>query len=78
MKPDPNDRWKIRRLLIFGAVIFGALMIVAGGVGMFADRFTDALVYGGVTIITGAISAYAGFATYDDTHQTYGKDADGE
>jgi len=66
MKPDPNDRWKIRRLLIFGAVGFGALMIVAGGLGMFADRFTDALVYGGVTIITGAISTYAGFATYDD------------
>jgi len=66
MTPDPADRWKIRRLLIFGAVHFGAVMIVAGGVGMFADRFTDALVYGGVTIITGAISAYAGFATYDD------------
>jgi len=77
MKPDPNDRWKVRRLLIFGAVGFATLMILAGAVGMFADRYTDALVYGGVTIITGAISAYAGFATYDDTHQNHGKDADG-
>lgn len=66
MKPDPNDRWKIRRLLIFGAVIFGAVMIVAGGIGLYGQLFTDALVFGGVTIITGAISAYAGFATYDD------------
>jgi hypothetical protein len=61
-----NDRWKIRRKLIFGAVFFGAGMIVAGGIGLFEDRFTGELVYGGVTIITGAISAYAGFATYDD------------
>lgn len=66
MKPDQKDRWKVRRKLIFGAVIFGALMIVAGGLGLFQDRFTGELVYGGVTIITGAISAYAGFATYDD------------
>ena len=77
MKPDPNDRWKIRRLLIFGAVGFGALMIVAGAVGLFGMLYTDSLIFGGVTIITGAISAYAGFATYDDTHQNYGKDADG-
>lgn len=66
MKPDPNDRWKIRRLLIFASVGFGALMIIAGGIGLFGDKFTGELVYGGVTIITGAISAYAGFATYDD------------
>ena len=72
MKPDPADRWKVRRLLIFGAVGFATLMILAGGVGMFADRYTDALVYGGVTIITGAISAYAGFATYDDKWQSGG------
>ena len=77
MKPDPNDRWKIRRLLIFGAVGFGALMIVAGAVGLFGMLYTDSLIFGGVTIITGAISAYAGFATYDDTHQSHGKDADG-
>ena len=31
-------------------------MIIAGGVGLFGDKFTGELVYGGVTIITGAIS----------------------
>jgi len=72
MKPDPADRWKVRRTLIFGAVVFGALMVIAGAVGLFGDKFTGELVYGGVTIITGAISAYAGFATYDDTHQSGG------
>lgn len=66
MRPDPTDRWKIRRRLIFGIVGFGALMIIAGGIGLFGDKFTGELVYGGVTIITGAVSAYAGFATYDD------------
>lgn len=69
MKPDPNDRWKVRRNLIFGAVIFGAVMITVGGIGLFGALYTDALVFGGVTIITGAISAYAGFATYDDKWQ---------
>lgn len=80
MKPDPQDRWKLRRLLIFGAVIFGALMILAGGIGLFGDKFTGELVYGGVAIITGAISAYAGFATYDDKwqHESFsGEGSDG-
>lgn len=77
MKPDPNDRWKIRRLLIFGTVLFGALMIIAGGIGLFGDKFTGELVYGGVTIITGAVSAYAGFATYDDKWHKDDPDADG-
>lgn len=72
-----NDRWRIRRKLIFGAVFFGAGMIVAGGVGLFDDKFTGELVYGGVTIITGAISAYAGFATYDDKWHGTGENPDG-
>jgi len=73
-----NDRWRIRRRLIFGAVGFGALMITAGGAGLFAALFTDALIYGGVTIITGAISAYAGFATYDDVkYNGSGENPDG-
>jgi hypothetical protein len=76
VRPDPADRWRVRRHLVFGAVAFGALMIVAGGFGLFADRFTGELVYGGVTIITAALSAYTGFAAYDDV-KTYGKDSDG-
>ena len=73
----PNDRWKIRRKLIFGAVFFGAGMIIAGGIGLFGDKFTGELVYGGVAIITGAISAYAGFATYDDKWHPTGEESDG-
>ena len=73
-----NERWRIRRRLIFGAVGFGALMIAVGAAGLFADRFTDSMIYGGVTIITGAISAYAGFATYDDVkYNGSGENPDG-
>lgn len=77
MQPDPTDRWKVRRRLIFGACVFGALMIVAGGVGLFGDKFTGELVYSGTAIITGAISAYAGFATYDDVKYNNGGNPDG-
>lgn len=66
MKPDPNDRWKVRRTLTLGAVVFGAGMIVVGGFGLFSDKFTGELVFGGVTIITASLSAYTGFAAYDD------------
>ena len=77
MTPNANDRWRVRRRLIFGSCGFGALMIIAGGIGLFGDKFTGELVYGGVTIITGAISAYAGFATYDDVKYNNGGHPDG-
>ena len=77
MKPDPNDRWKVRRTLVIGAVFFGALMIIVGGAGLFGDKFTGELVYGGVTIITTSISAYAGFAAYDDKWNKTGENPDG-
>lgn len=66
MRPDPQDRWKVRRTLVIGAILFGAVMILAGAVGLFQDRFTGELVFGGVTIITASLSAYTGFAAYDD------------
>lgn len=66
MKPDPNDRWKVRRTLTLGAVVFGAAMIIAGGLGLFSDKFTGELVYGGVTIISAVLAAYQTMATYDD------------
>ncbi len=77
MKPDPNDRWKIRRKLVFGGVILGALMIISGGFGLFADKFTGELVYGGVTIITTLLGAYAGMATWDDKNHMNGGNPDG-
>jgi hypothetical protein len=66
MRPDPTDRWKVRRTLVIGAVLFGAVMILAGGVGLFGGLYTGELVFGGVTIITASLSAYTGFAAYDD------------
>lgn len=67
-----TDRWKIRRKLIYGGVGLGALMIISGGVGLFGDKFTGELVYGGVTLITAIVSAYSGFATWDDKNQMGG------
>jgi len=69
VKPDATDRWKIRRTLTIGAVIFGALMIIAGAFGLFSDKFTGELVYGGVTIISAVLAAYQTMATYDDKWQ---------
>ena len=66
MKPDPADRWKVRRTLTLGAVFFGAAMIIAGAVGLFQDRFTGELIYGGVTIVSAVLAAYQTMATYDD------------
>lgn len=61
-----KNNWKIRRALIFATVGFGFAMIISGAVGLFGDKFTGELVYGGVTLITAVVSAYTGFATYDD------------
>jgi preprotein translocase subunit SecY len=72
MKPDPNDRWKIRRTLTIGAVVLGTLMIIAGGTGLFFDKFSGELVYGGVTIISAVLAAYQTMATYDDKWQNGG------
>ena len=76
MRPDPTDRWKVRRTLVIGAVGFGAVMVVVGAVGLFGGLFTGELVFGGVTIITASLSAYTGFAAYDDKWNS-GGNADG-
>lgn len=44
-------------------------MIVAGAIGLFQDRFTGELVYGGVTLISAVISAYVTMGTFDDRWQ---------
>ena len=65
----PNDRWRIRRRLIVGIVLFGLAMVVAGAVGLFQDRFTGELVFGGVTLISAVLTAYSTMATFDDKWQ---------
>ena len=77
MKPDPNDRWKIRRTLTIGATVFGALMIITGAIGMFSSLYTDALVFGGVTIVSAVLAAYQTMATYDDKWHGNGDHPDG-
>lgn len=65
----PNDRWRIRRRLIVSIVLFGLAMVVAGAVGLFQDRFTGELVFGGVTLISAVLTAYSTMATFDDKWQ---------
>lgn len=77
MKPDASDRWKIRRLLIVGMILFGMLMVVAGTIGIFMGLFAGEMIYGGVTLITAILSAYAGFATWDDKNNSNGGTPDG-
>lgn len=50
-------------------VFFGAAMIVSGAFGLFQDKFTGELVYGGVTLISGVVAFYQAMATLDDKWQ---------
>lgn len=61
-----QQRWRIRRRLTIFVVGFGVAMIVAGAVGLFGDKFTGELVYGGVTLISAVLTAYSTMATFDD------------
>jgi len=64
-----TSRWRIRRRLVLASVIGGFAMILAGGFGLFQDRFTGELVYGGVSLITATLGLYQTMATFDDKWQ---------
>jgi len=64
-----NDRWRIRRRLIIIIVVFGLAMIVVGAVGLFADKWTGEMIYGGVTMVTAVLTAYSTMASLDDKWQ---------
>ena len=64
-----SDRWRIRRKIIIGVVFFGLAMIVVGAVGLFTVGYTDTLIYGGVTLISGVVAFYQAMATLDDKWQ---------
>lgn len=64
-----QQRWRIRRRLIITIVVFGLAMIVAGSVGLFVDKWTGELVFGGVTMVTAVLTAYSAMATLDDKWQ---------
>jgi succinate-acetate transporter protein len=63
------DRWRIRRKIIIGVVFFGLAMIVAGSIGLFANRYTDSMIFGGVTLVSGVVAFYQAMATLDDKWQ---------
>ena len=60
--------WSHRRKLIYGSWVLGALMIIAGGTMFIYDQFGVgvALVTGGVSLISIILTAYTGFATFED------------
>lgn len=64
-----TERWRIRRRLIHSAVVAGFAMIITGGVGLFQDKFTGELVYGGVTLVSAVVTGYIGMASLDDKWQ---------
>lgn len=84
---DPNKpSWKHRRRLIYIAFFLGVFMILFGLATFWWDRqATSELIIGGVALVSIILSAYTGFAAYEDArvyrepmHNEYeGKSADG-
>jgi hypothetical protein len=60
--------WKHRRRLIYSAFVLGAGMVVFGGITYLSDtQVGSQLVIGGVSLISIILTAYTGFAAYEDT-----------
>lgn len=59
--------WKHRRRLIYASYMLGAGMIVFGAVTYLTDtQVGSQLVIGGVALISVILTAYTGFAAYED------------
>jgi hypothetical protein len=60
--------WKHRRRLIYASFFIGAFMIGFGALTYLSDtQVGSQLVIGGVGLITVILTAYTGFAAYEDT-----------
>lgn len=60
--------WKHRRRLIYASYVLGAAMIIFGAITYLSDTQIGAqMVVGGVALITIILTAYTGFAAYEDT-----------
>jgi len=69
--------WKHRRRLIYASYALGAAMIIFGAITYLADtQVGSQLVIGGVGLISIIITAYTGFAAYEDVKLW--KDDEGE
>lgn len=59
--------WKHRRRLIYASYVLGAAMIVFGAITYWSDTQVGAqLVIGGVALVSVILTAYTGFAAYED------------
>jgi membrane-bound ClpP family serine protease len=69
--------WKHRRRLIYASYGLGAAMIIFGAITYLTDtQVGSQLVIGGVGLISIIITAYTGFAAYEDVKLW--KDDEGE
>ena len=60
--------WKHRRRLIYASYILGACMIIFGAITYLTDtQVGSQMVIGGVSLISIILTAYTGFAAYEDT-----------
>jgi len=60
--------WKHRRRLIYASYVLGASMVIFGAVTYLTDtQVGSQMVIGGVGLITVILTAYTGFAAYEDT-----------
>lgn len=72
--------WKHRRRLIYASYILGAGMVIFGAITYPSDtQVGSQMVIGGVGLITVILTAYTGFAAYEDTqiHKHKGENPDG-
>lgn len=79
--------WKHRRRLIYSSYILGAGMVIFGAMTYSSDtQIGSQMVIGGVGLITVILTAYTGFAAYEDTRLwnkdnyfvRFGEGADGD
>ena len=60
--------WRHRRRLIYGTVGLAAGMIVFAAITWRSDtQVAGQLIVGGVSLLSIVLTAYVGFATYEDT-----------
>jgi predicted signal transduction protein with EAL and GGDEF domain len=60
--------WKHRRRLIYASYVLGAGMVIFGAMTYSTDtQVASQMVIGGVGLITIILTAYTGFAAYEDT-----------
>ena len=60
--------WKHRRRLIYASYVLGAGMVLFGAFTYSSDtQIGSQLVIGGVGLISVILTAYTGFAAYEDT-----------